>query len=427
MRLKLHFGSEHGGRPEMIESLFVRKHSIAKHLSGPLLKEREEYLQYLSTQEMHPMQLQDVAMDLLHIIRVMGITDLRMVEESEIRVAAERWAQEIKPQNYRGGNKTSAIRFSHVARRWFRYLGLLTHPAAPTCRFDSALSQFIEGARLDVQPETSKWYVFKIRRFLIWLASRHNSLSAVTAQDINDFLESNRISGHRPKTIAGQCQALRAFFYFAEKRGWCQPGLGQTIRNPPIRMRDSNVTGPSWAAVRRLIKDSDGPSKADRRAKAVLLLCSIYALRSKEVTQLTLSDFDWYNETFIVRRRKSGPIQQFPIQHEVGEAIIQYLQTARPECRCRHLFVTHHAPYRPLRTLYPIINIRMKRLGIESAKFGPHSLRHACATALLRKGTALKDIASFLGHRNMDSVSIYAKYDSRMLRAVAAFSLGGVR
>lgn len=138
-------------------------------------------------------------------------------------------------------------------------------------------------------------------------------------------------------------------------------------------------------------------------------------------------DFDWYNETFIVRRRKGGPIQQFPIQHEVGEAIIRYLQTARPECRSRHLFVTQCPPYRPLRTVYAIISRRMKRLGIESVHVGPHSLRHACATALLRKGTALKDIASFLGHRNMDSVSIYAKYDSRMLRAVAAFSLGGVR
>ena len=187
------------------------------------------------------------------------------------------------------------------------------------------------------------------------------------------------------------------------------------------------MTGPSWTAVRRLIKDSDGPSKADRRAKAILLLCSIYALRNREIAQLTLGDFDWFNETFIVRRRKGGPIQQFPIQHEVGEAIIRYLQTARPECRSRHLFVTQYPPYRPLRTVYAIISRRMKRLGIESVHVGPHSLRHACATALLRKGTALRDIASFLGHRNMESVSVYAKYDSRMLRAVAAFSLSGVR
>jgi len=411
----------------MIESLFVRKHSIARHLSGPLLKEREEYLQYLSTQEMHPMQLQNVAMDLLHIIRVMGITDLRMVDDGEIRMAAERWAQEVKPQSYRGGNKTSAIRFRHVARRWFRYLGLLTRQPELTCRFDSALSQFGDSARLSVQPDTFRWYTFKIKRFLLWLESRHDTFSSVSTKDVDDYLESKRLSGLRPRTLATECQALRYFFHFAEGRSWCQPGLVRAIRNPQILRRDSKVVGPAWRDVRRLIKDSDGSSKPDCRAKAILLLCAIYALRGKEVTQLSLNDFDWQNETFTVRRRKGGPIQQFPIQHEVGESIIRYLRIARPQCTCRNLFVTLRPPYRPLGTLYPVIHKRMKRLGIESVNFGPHSLRHACATELLRKGTALKDIASFLGHRNIESVSVYAKYDTRMLRAVAAFSLAGVR
>src|SRR5271166_1029648 len=140
----------------MIESLFVRKHAIAKHLGGPLLKEREEYLKYLSTQDMHPMGLQNVAMDLLHIVRVMGITDLRKVDDLEIRLAAERWAQEIKPQNYRGGNKTSALRFGHTARRWFRFLGLLAPEPEPTIHFESALSQFSASACLSMQPDTFK-------------------------------------------------------------------------------------------------------------------------------------------------------------------------------------------------------------------------------------------------------------------------------
>jgi integrase/recombinase XerD len=58
---------------------------------------------------------------------------------------------------------------------------------------------------------------------------------------------------------------------------------------------------------------------------------------------------------------------------------------------------------------------------------GPHSLRHACATRLLKKGASLKEIADFLGHRNIKSVGIYARYDTRSLRKVAAFSLAGVR
>ena len=68
----------------------------------------------------------------------------------------------------------------------------------------------------------------------------------------------------------------------------------------------------------------------------------------------------------------------------------------------------------------------MKRLGIVSAHNGPHALRHACATHSLRRGASLKEIADFLGHRDTKSVAIYAKYDTRSLRKVAAFRLVGL-
>jgi integrase/recombinase XerD len=68
----------------------------------------------------------------------------------------------------------------------------------------------------------------------------------------------------------------------------------------------------------------------------------------------------------------------------------------------------------------------MRKLGIHSEHIGPHSLRHAFATQLLKQGTPLRDIADFLGHSDVKSVSIYAKYDTRSLRQVASFSLAGV-
>jgi len=69
----------------------------------------------------------------------------------------------------------------------------------------------------------------------------------------------------------------------------------------------------------------------------------------------------------------------------------------------------------------------MKSLGIESAHYGTHSLRHACATQLLHQGCSLIKIADFLGHRDIKSVGIYAKLDMRSLLQVAAFSLEGLR
>jgi integrase len=177
-----------------------------------------------------------------------------------------------------------------------------------------------------------------------------------------------------------------------------------------------------------LVAAKSDATPADLRARAIILLCSIYGTRGIEISNFKLNDFDWINETFTLRRAKGGRVQQLPIQFEVGEAILDYLQQGRPRSSCRHLFLTVKTPYRPLRSgcLWQIVGPRMKQLGIQSENVGLHSLRHSCATQLLRRGSSLRDIADFLGHRDMKSVSIYAKCDLSVLKAVSAFSLAGV-
>ena len=145
--------------------------------------------------------------------------------------------------------------------------------------------------------------------------------------------------------------------------------------------------------------------------------------------RLRLDDFDWHNEIMTVRRAKRRGVQQFPIQHEVGEAILAYLKLGRPKSICRSLFTSIRAPIRPMGpcSVADVVMKRLKSLDIKSQNFGPHALRHSCATQLLNEGFSLYEIADFLGHRGLRAVSIYAKYNPRLLRRVACFSLSGVR
>jgi integrase/recombinase XerD len=76
--------------------------------------------------------------------------------------------------------------------------------------------------------------------------------------------------------------------------------------------------------------------------------------------------------------------------------------------------------------LYQLVAKRLKRLGVESRRYGPHALRHACAGHLLAQGLSLKEIGDHLGHRSPDSTRVYAKVDLHGLREVAAFDLGEV-
>ena len=71
-------------------------------------------------------------------------------------------------------------------------------------------------------------------------------------------------------------------------------------------------------------------------------------LRSSELAQLRLSDFDWRDETFSVRRAKRGGIQHYPNQYEVGEAIIRYLQKTRSDLITASSYITS-----PLRLTQP--------------------------------------------------------------------------
>jgi len=415
------------GGPNMIEGLSRRANVRLRHIEAPLLKEREQYLEHLCARGIGRMGIRVTAAFLIHVIRVMELSSLRIVTMEEINEAGQSWAAYVGPErrsDYLGSPNT----FVRVARLWLTFHSSLVLPPSPP--YSEQIEQFSEALRSvqGLAPATVRGYSTKASFFLRWLDSSGGKLESVQSSDVDEFLAIGRASSQSAAFIAAQCQALRSFFRYAEVRGWCAPDIPLGIRSPRVPTYKGPPRGPAWIDVRKLIRSAGGSTPRELRAHAILLLLAIYGLRSSEVVQLRLSDFDWRNETFTVRRAKRGGLQQFPIQFEVGEAIIRYLQYGRAKCTCRHLFVSLRPTHRPfaLADMWRLVSRRMSDMGIESTHTGPHSLRHACATRLLKKGSSLQEIADFLGHRDINAVGIYARYDTRLLRKVAAFSLAGL-
>jgi integrase/recombinase XerD len=271
-------------------------------------------------------------------------------------------------------------------------------------------------------------YTERVQRFMSWLSMRNFDLASVSIHEVDGYLAEKRAEKQSARGLAAHCQALRSFFGFAETQGWCLPGIPLGIKSPRIPRSDCSAKGPTWAEVRRILKTVRGTTPLQLRSKAILLLLIVYGLRSSEVAGLRLSDFDWRSEIVTVRRAKRGGIQQFPIQYEVGEAVLAYLQFGRPRCSSRLVFVTTVRPYGPLggSSMWHTVSKQMRALEISLPHMGPHALRHYCATRLLQKGISLKEIAEFLGHRNVKTVSVYARFDKAALRKVAAFGLRGL-
>jgi len=218
----------------------------------------------------------------------------------------------------------------------------------------------------------------RISVFLTWAGERYNQISDISLTEVDRFLEEKRLVGLKARSLVSYCHALRTFFQYAADQGWSRPTIARGIKNPPVSTFGEPPQGPCWKDVRRMLNAPIRETPAALRTAAILSFCAIYAMRGIEVRRLMLSDFDWINETFVVRRAKGGPIQQFPLQYEVGQAVLRYLRYGRPKCYNHQLFVTLKPPYRPMNqcVMAALVRSRMKALKVVS-----NSLRHSLTLA----------------------------------------------
>lgn len=268
-----------------------------------------------------------------------------------------------------------------------------------------------------------------LRPFFDWAAGEVEALRKIRPDDISRYFAWQG-SHHRWKrtTLATHVIALRNFFRFAESRNWCVRGLADTIDSPRIYKLEHLPRGPQWQDVQRLIAASSGDAPTKIRDHAMLLMVSVYGFRSSEVRNLTVDDIDWEQEIIRVRRSKQRKTQRYPLVQTVGEAILRYLREVRPRCSRREVFLTQYQPYRPLTAISfgGIVRRWLLKLGIVLPSYGPHALRHACATHLLAEGFSLKEIADHLGHVSLNATRIYAKVDVTALREVGQLDLSSL-
>jgi site-specific recombinase XerD len=414
----------------MLETLLEHSFFLNRHREAPLLKEREVFLEHLQQQGTSRAALRNLSGELIHVVCLLRLEKLREVGPEEIHSAAQRWSyqQRSNPKAHSYGNTTSF--FIYAAKKWLRFHGCLKMPSAPAMRFANQLGEFARYMTEEqgLSPHSVRSHCWKTSKFLAWFGERHRLLVRVSVEDVDEFLAMKGAAGWNRKSVSVAAQAVRAFFRYAETRGWCAAGFAKGIQAPRIYQYEDLPEGPTEKEVRQLVQSVKGSGQAALRTRAILMLFAVYGLRSGEVSRLQLRDFDWRQEVFVVNHSKGGGSQRYPLQREVGDAILHYLKEARPRCACRHLFVTLHPPYRSVgtSTLWLVTSSRIKAAGLRLRRTGPHSLRHACATRLLLQGVSFKEIGDVLGHRGLESVGIYAKVDLNALRVVANVNLGGL-
>jgi integrase/recombinase XerD len=219
-----------------------------------------------------------------------------------------------------------------------------------------------------------------LKPFLAWLDAQGVPLSGVSPVVITKYFTSAVAGKWKRTSVSFHVQSLRSFFRYANSRGWCAPGIAESIDAPRLYTHENLPQGPSWKEVRKLLASINGTSPVQIRSRCAILLCAVYGLRVGEVCRMRLEDIDWAEEKICVRRSKQRKVQTYPLTAEVGNALLRYIKDVRPCCPHREVLMTLRQPYRPVSVgaLSTMTQKLQKRLRPQA-----QAIRFACSPACL--------------------------------------------
>jgi integrase/recombinase XerD len=248
------------------------------------------------------------------------------------------------------------------------------------------------------------------------------NIAHLDVRDIDAYLQ-QCCAGLRRPSIEDRTDGLRAFLRYLHGSGRTTFDLSRVVIRPRIYEYEHIPSALCADAIEKVLETSrQDLSSIGRRDYAVLMLLATYGLRAAEIVALRLEDIDWRKEVLRVRHSKTGTYSELPLLRSAGDAMLSYLEEARPESPHREVFLLMCAPYRPFKRgdfINCIISARLRRAGIVVAsRRGPHAFRHARAVSLLRANVPLKTIGDVLGHKCAHSTGAYLKLATEDLRTV---------
>jgi site-specific recombinase XerD len=294
--------------------------------------------------------------------------------------------------------------------------------------YEEALGDYLGELRRQGKAEgTIALYDKRLREllaFLLHLAPPPVSLSDLEPAHLAAFRDhelsrEKRTPGGGPlssATLLTQAAALRGFFRHLLRRGVLLLDPSADLVTPR-RSKKLPRNIPSTRQVRSLLRTPDPRSGFGRRDRAILELLYGSGLRNAELCALTVSDVDIQSRSVHVRKGKGGKERMVPLGTEATKALTEYLGK-RPKAELdKPLFPSKTGKALSPAGLRLLLRRTRQKAGV-TVRATPHSLRHACATHLLRAGAGIRQIQVLLGHASLSTTELYTHVETSDLRSM---------
>jgi integrase/recombinase XerD len=217
---------------------------------------------------------------------------------------------------------------------------------------------------------------------------------------------------------ASAISTVRRFFAFLARRGHLLHDPSASIPLPRCARLPRGILSESQA--RRFMAAPFPGSPIAKRDRAILELLYGAGIRLGEAVRADVADLDLRQGLLLVRNGKGKKDRVVPVGGRAALALGTYLAEVRPELVRRlesALFLSRDGARLSKVGLQAMVKQHGQAIGL---KVSPHTLRHTCATHLLRGGADIRHVQELLGHRSLQTTALYTRVAIEDLREVLA-------
>lgn len=273
-----------------------------------------------------------------------------------------------------------------------------------------------------LSPQSIKHTLRVLRAFMQW--RRDDDWRSVTLDDLTGWHDALLKQALAQNSRCQKVWTVKRFMAWLHQRK-------HILTNPAAKLPPLHKAKPlpkdliTPAQVHALIHAPSLTTPEGLRDRAIFELLYSSGLRAGELCRLTLYDLDRDKRTVIIKQGKGRKDRLVPVGHIALDWLQRYLTESRPQ----HLARAKPGPAATLLfltatglTLTPARLLRLVRAYAKAqnlpASTTTHSLRHACATGMLRGGASIRHVQEMLGHSNIQTTQIYTHIVKDDLKAI---------
>lgn len=293
--------------------------------------------------------------------------------------------------------------------------------------------------------KTAESYYYDLRAFYKFLKAKFTDVSAdiefdnieildvdlsfIKKVDLNliyeymNFLNRERANG--PTSRARKIASLRSYFKYLYKSGILDEN--PTAELETIKLRKKLPSYFTLDDSLALLSEIDGKNAV--RDYCIITLFLNCGMRLAELVGINITDIRGETLTVVGKGNKERTIY---LNEACISAIDDYMkirQATRAVAKDKNaLFLSSRNQRISRRTVQHIVEMNVKKLGLDPHKYTTHKLRHTAATLMYQAGVDIRALQEILGHEQLSTTEIYTHISNEQLKeAVSSNPLAGVK